>query len=287
MSKISRALRKPHRKTDARFPTVVFTLFGAYIIPRGGEVRVGDLIGLIRPLGFSANAIRLGLSRMSRYRVFKVRKTGRESRYSLSTKGMKGMEQGRVRAFETEYRAWDGKLRLVAYNIPEKSRNVRDKFRVRLHNLGCASLSSAVWISPHDLSSEITRFIDENRIAQFVELFEAEYEGPRSVKEFVASTWNISDLENGYRGFIRKYTKLRSRFRKMTRIGRPMAPSECFAERFCLTAEYVALRLDDPMLPLGLLPDEWAGAAAHRLHDEMWELLEPAACEFVDSVLKK
>ncbi len=287
MSKKSRASNKQHRKTAARFPTVIYTLFGAYIIRRGGEVRVADLMELVRPLGFSANAIRLGLSRMSRCGVFKVRKVGRESCYSLSAKGMKGMEHGRVRAFETDYREWDGKWRLVAYNIPESSRALRDKLRTKLRSKGFASLGAAVWISPRDIFPEMLRIIDRNGIAQFVEVFEAEYKGPHVIKQFAARTWHINDLEKGYLAFVRKYEGLQRKFKQKARTLHPMTPSECFAQRFCMTAEYVALRLDDPMLPLALLPDKWVGKTAHRLHDTMWDLLEPAAVEFVDSVLQK
>jgi phenylacetic acid degradation operon negative regulatory protein len=287
MSNISRASQKQHRKTTARFPTVIYTLFGAYIIHRGGEVRVADLMELVRPLGFSANAIRLGLSRMSRYGVFRIRKVGRESCYSLSAKGMKGMEHGRGRAFETDYKEWDGKWRLVAYNIPESSRVLRDKLRTKLRSMGFANLGAAVWISPHSLLPEMLRIIDRNGMAQFVEMFEAEYEGPHGIKQFVARTWHINNLEKGYRAFVRKYTGLHRKFKQKARTHHPMTSSECFAERFCMTAEYVALRLDDPMLPLALLPDKWVGMTAHRLHDTMWALLEPAAVEFVDSVLQK
>lgn len=266
---------------------MIYTLFGAYIIPRGGEVHVANLITLVRPLGFSANAIRLGLSRISRHGVFKIRKIGRQSHYSLSAKGMKGLEQGRVRAFDTEYKEWDGKWHLVAYNIPETLRVLRDKFRAKLHVLGFANLSSAVWISPHDFRSEILRFMEEKRMAEYVEIFKAEYKGLRSVKEFAARTWDINDLENRYRVFVRKYTTLRAKFERMARTNRPMASAACFAERFCLTAEYVALRLEDPMLPLDLLPADWVGLRAHRLHDAMWAILEPTAENFVDSVLQK
>jgi phenylacetic acid degradation operon negative regulatory protein len=66
-----------------------------------------------------------------------------------------------------------------------------------------------------------------------------------------------------------------------------MSPAECFAERFCLTAEYVGIRLEDPMLPMELLPENWAGLSAQVLHDTVWELLKPAAENFIDSVLAK
>jgi phenylacetic acid degradation operon negative regulatory protein len=287
MSKIIRTSTMRHKKTKARFPTVIYTLFGAYIIQRGGEVHVANLIELVRPLGFSANAIRLGLSRMSRYGVFNVRKAGRCSYYSLSPKGMEWMERGRMRAFDVGHKKWDGKWRLVVYSVPEKLRVLRDKIRVKLCSLGFANLSASVWISPHDLRSEIVSFVRKNRMTKYVEMFEAEYMGFRNARVFAVYIWDIEDLRKRYQAFVRKYTALRSKSERLVKESYSMDPAECFAERFCLTAEYVALRLEDPMLPLELLPANWLGLRAQRLHDALWHSLKPAAENFVDSVLQK
>jgi phenylacetic acid degradation operon negative regulatory protein len=287
MSKKIRQSRKRHKKTNARFPTVIFTLFGAYIISRGGQVRVSDLIELVRPLGFSPNAIRLGLSRMSRQGAFTVRKRGRHSYYSLSRRGMAYMETGRVRAFDVEHKRWDGKWRLVAYRIPEALRVLRDTFRGKLQALGFANLNASVWISPHDFRSEIIALVKRKKLTAYVETFEADYSGLRSPKDFARMLWAVGDLEKRYEAFVDKYVSMRSKLKQSARKSNRVDRAACFADRFCLTAEYVALRLDDPMLPLELLPTRWIGLKAHRLHDEMWSLLKPAANEFVDSVLEK
>lgn len=287
MSSKLRIISKRHKRTEARFPTVIFTLFGAYIIPRGGWVRVSDLIELVRPLGFSSNAIRLGLSRMARRGAFKVRKRGRYSHYSLSRRGMEFMETGRVRAFDLEHNKWDGKWRLVAYRVPEALRGLRDRFRKELQSLGFANLSASVWISPRDFRSEIISFVKRHKMTEYVEAFEADYSGLRRPRDFAAALWAIGDLENRYQAYVDKYAALRSKFTRSARKGDHVEGAACFADRFCLTAEYVALRLDDPMLPLELLPAGWVGVRAKLLHDEIWSMLEPAASEFIDSVLGK
>jgi phenylacetic acid degradation operon negative regulatory protein len=287
MSKYVRISGKRHKRIKARFATVIYTLFGAYVTPRGGEVHVGSLIELVRALGFSENAIRLGLSRMSRYGAFKVRRRGRRSYYSLSRKGMEWMELGRVRAFEVAHKKWDGKWRLVVYNIPETFRVLRGEIRTNLQSLGFASLSASVWISPHDFRSEIVNFVKERNMTACVEIFEAEYKGLLRARTFAATVWDIDGLQKSYLIFVDRYRSLRSKFERLARTSSPMDPAECFAERFCMTAEYVALRLGDPMLPLELLPAEWAGLRAHSLHDTMWDLLKPAADSFIDSVLRK
>jgi len=248
---------------------------------------VASLIKLVRPLGFSANAIRLGLSRMSRKGVFKVRKVGRRSYYSLSTKGFRWMEQGRVRAFVFEPKSWDGRWRLVVYNVPEKLRVLRDRLRFKLHSLGFANLSTSLWISPYDFFSEIETFTEGKKMSRYIETFEAEYKGKRKIKELVAVVWQLDELARRYQAFIRKYSVMYARHKRPARAGRSIDLADCFGKRFCISAEYVALRLDDPMLPLELLSKDWPGIEAQRLYRKMCDSLKTPADEFVDLVLKR
>jgi phenylacetic acid degradation operon negative regulatory protein len=287
MSKIKRSNVKGHKRIKARFSTVIYTLFGAFIVRRGGQVHVASLIKLVVPLGFSANAIRLGLSRMTRQGVFDVNRTGRRSYYSLNKKGMRWMEQGRVRAFEVKRRKWDGRWWLLVYNIPEPLRDLRDKLRYKLQSLGYANMSASFWISPYDLQAELHRYMKERGILDYVETFAAEYTGQLGHRELAARIWRIDEVTEQYRTFVRKYEKLLSACRQSAKRGKSMDLAECFARRFCMTAEYVALRLDDPMLPPELLPKDWVGIRAENLYDDLLKLLKPRADAFVDSVLSE
>lgn len=287
MSEIKRYWLKGHNKIQARFSTVIYTLFGAFIVPRGGKVHVASLIDLVFPLGFSPNAIRLGLSRMARQGVFDIERAGRRSYYSLNAKGMKWMEQGRVRAFEVKRREWDKRWRLLVYSIPETMRDRRDKLRQKLLSLGYANVSAAFWISPHDLQTELNRYVEEGGMKDYVEMFTAEHTGYHGDKELAAKIWRIDDLTRQYGVFVRKYEKLLTAYNTSARSGRPMDFAVCFARRFCMTAEYVALRLDDPMLPLELLPKNWVGMRAERIYDDLLKLLKPRADAFVDAVLNE
>ncbi|UCD19152.1 MAG: hypothetical protein JSU64_06965 [candidate division WOR-3 bacterium] len=287
MSVEKRIAASRHKKIQAPLATVVYTLFGAYVVPRGGEVHVADLLELVVPLGYSANAVRLGLSRMSRQGVFNIRRSGRNSYYSLSEQGMKWMEQGRVRAFETEHKQWDGKWRLVVYCIPEKYRSLRDKFRTKLMSLGFARLCGSVWIAPHGVRTEVDQYVKDSGMSGFVQTFVAEYAGRQSLREFAALTWNVKALAKNYGVFVRSHEALYALCRKAQQSCKELTLAECFARRFFMTVEYVSLRLKDPMLPLELLPDNWIGLRAQKLHDDLLKLLKPKEDAFIDSVLRK
>jgi phenylacetic acid degradation operon negative regulatory protein len=121
---------------------------------------------------------------------------------------------------------------------------------------------------------------------RYVETFEARYTGRYKDRELAASIWNVKDLEKRYGVFIRKYSSVYARCNADVQARKKIDKGTWFAQRFCLTAEYVALRLEDPMLPLELLPRHWKGQKAQRLYYRLRDLLSPAADEFVDAVLR-
>jgi DNA-binding transcriptional regulator PaaX len=62
----------------------------------------------------------------------------------------------RLRAIEIEEelrgvkRRWDGRWRVLIFDIPERRKIMRDKIRRTLHNLGFVRLQDSVWIFPYD-----------------------------------------------------------------------------------------------------------------------------------------
>ncbi len=55
---------------------------------------------------------------------------------------------------------WDGKWRIVIFDIPNKYRRVRDLFRMRLKQLGLFQLQESIYVSPYKCFSE-TEFLRE------------------------------------------------------------------------------------------------------------------------------
>ncbi len=284
MSKIKRSIKIRHIKTRAPFVTIVLTLFGAFVQNRGGTIAMGGLIRMIRPLGLSENAVRLGLSRLSRRGIIAVRKYGRESRLSLTRKGYRYMEEGRQWAFEQEPKEWDGQWRVLIYSIPESMRRSRATLRERLRETGCGSLGASAWISPYDFNADILLFLKKTRLSQYTEFFKASYTKESTAKDFAMRVWGIHDLEKQYKEFLRIYKPLLVYYGNSIKRKRAVDTEACFALRFQLMSEYIAIRLRDPMLPLALLPCPWAGAVTQKLLSGYWHLLSTEANKFVDAV---
>lgn len=69
-------------------------------------------------------------------------------------------------------RTWDGKWRIVIFDIPETFKQNRDIFRQKLKMLGFHQLQKSTWIIPYDCKPQIqflTHTLDINRFIVFVE----------------------------------------------------------------------------------------------------------------------
>ena len=67
-----------------------------------------------------------------------------------------------------ENKIWDGKYRVVSFDIPEKHRKVRDAFRHRLKEWGFKALQKSTWVSKKDLEEPLRNFVKELGIEDWV-----------------------------------------------------------------------------------------------------------------------
>jgi phenylacetic acid degradation operon negative regulatory protein len=156
--------------------------------------------------------------------------------------------------------------------------------REKLRNTGCGSLGASAWISPYDFSTDIMSYLEKTGLKSYVEFFKASYSREREAKDFAMRVWGIHALEKQYNEFLRIYKPLLVYYGDSIKRKRAVDTEACFALRFQLMSEYIAIRLRDPMLPLTLLPSPWAGAKTQKLLSGYWHLLSTEANKFVDAV---
>ncbi|MDP4000885.1 MAG: hypothetical protein Q8P83_01475 [bacterium] len=63
---------------------------------------------------------------------------------------------------------WDGKFRLVIFDIPEKYRYARQIFSAKLREIGFAPWQKSAWICPHPCQDEIDFLVSVYEIYPFV-----------------------------------------------------------------------------------------------------------------------
>lgn len=60
-------------------------------------------------------------------------------------------------------RKWDGRWRLVIFDISEKERKARDALRAKLKELGFGKWQKSVYISPHNFGQDLREFLIKAR----------------------------------------------------------------------------------------------------------------------------
>ena len=273
---------KPRQSTQVHPYTFIFSLYGHYVLPRGGEIWIGSLIRALAALDFSAEAVRTIVSRMKRKGFLQSRRLGRYSFYRLTDLGLKEVHWGGERAFALPDERWDGHWTVVTYSVPEKYRDRRDALRRSLKWWGFGALAPGTWISPRPLPSEAEREWQALGVWAYLEVFRAEHLGPRDPRTLVTHAWpQLPTLKDRYRAYIAKYEPVLRRFE----VGL-LDDKECFAAHLRSLIDFVAITLEDPALPSVLLPEDWPRPTAQMLFKELKQALTEPAESFFDAIYK-
>ncbi|TRM97281.1 transcriptional regulator PaaX [Sulfolobus sp. B1] len=262
-----------------KIQSLFFTIYGDYIKDVGDSISLKSLIRIFKEFGFSEGAVRAGMHRMKKRGLVITIKDVKNKKisYKLSQKGMLRLSEGTKRVYEKARKKWDGKWRIVVYNIPEGNRELRDKLRKELRWLGFGMLTQSTWISPNPMENIVLKFVEEinnstNKEGQ-IDVFLSEYLGdPKSI---VKKCWNLSEIEKEYEKFIEKWSSIEVE---------GLSESEAFITRINLVHEYRKFLNIDPDLPEDLLPDDWKGYKAYDLFIELRKKLTPKADKFFYSV---
>ncbi|MBI5644924.1 CRISPR-associated endonuclease Cas2 [Candidatus Kaiserbacteria bacterium] len=78
------------------------------------------------------------------------------------------VEEARTRSPARAKRKWDGRYRLVMFDIPEQRKSTRERLRRLMIEFGFMRLQNSVWISPYDCEELIALVKAELRIGSAV-----------------------------------------------------------------------------------------------------------------------
>ncbi|HXG49697.1 MAG TPA: PaaX family transcriptional regulator C-terminal domain-containing protein [Methylomirabilota bacterium] len=222
---------------------------------------------LVRPTfrnltdSYESWAYRNGLYRqvatLERERLIEARRSDSQERvYRLTT-------QGRLQALggrdpQTRWsRAWDGRWRMVLFDIPVGRDSQRRRLRRYLHERGFGCLQGSVWVTPDPLEEEKKILVGAKVDVGSLLLLDATPCAGESDAEIVACAWNFERINERY-----------SRLMKILR-DRPTGPlhNEAAAKALLRWASaeceawWEAVR-HDPLLPQRILPPGYLGQTA-------------------------
>lgn len=281
---------------DPRAKSLLVTIWGDTIFPRGGAAWLGGLIDLARPFGVSERLVRTSVQRLTREDWLFSTRLGRRSRYDLTASGHRRFEDARRRIFAPAPADWDGRWLLVFTGLGRLGRGQREAVRRELLWLGFGVLAPNLFAHPagdRALAGHVLRDLGvDAEVVVMTAAAEAAAGGGKSLagQALLRDCWDLDGLAADYRAFLDRFGRAPA---ALAAASRSPGPGEgegdgeaCFVLRTLLVHEYRRILLRDPDLPAELLPADWTGSAARRLRGEVFRLASGSAEPYVAAILE-
>ncbi len=94
-------------------------------------------------------------NRLQRRGVVKIEEKDGRWVVKITDKGRKEILKYKWADFKPKSGKWDGKWRIVFFDVPEKEKKRRDELRGFLKMLGMQQMQESVFVSPYDVSGEV------------------------------------------------------------------------------------------------------------------------------------
>jgi phenylacetic acid degradation operon negative regulatory protein len=253
------------KREPSRTGSIVITVFGDAIVPRGGSAWLGTLLEFFKALDIEGGVVRTAMSRLATDGWLERKKVGRNSFYRLVENGRQTFDIATRHIYGPPLSEWTGRFELLLIVNTED----RDASREALKNAGFGSPLPGVWVAPSGVPVP-----DEAAGAIRLEVSAEDESGRR----LLAESWPLDRTADAYLKFMRTFGPLRGWLARKAPIGQ----AEAFTARILLIHYYRRVVLRDPLLPIALLPRDWPGRSARALCGEIYRALLPASEQWLD-----
>jgi phenylacetic acid degradation operon negative regulatory protein len=250
---------KFRRQRRLRGGSLLVTILGDAIAPRGGVIWLGSLIQLAKPFGLTERLVRTSIGRLANEQWVSSQRSGRGSYYRLTAPGKARFAEATQRIYAAPPESWNGEWTLVI--VPKLQKKARDGLREELTWLGFGQLASGVFAHPTHREDAIRGRLAELESAGRIVVAQRAVLARASATQLIALGWDLGELGRRYRRFIDMFAPANEALARDTAHEGETA----FVLRTLLVHEYRKIHLRDPQLPASLLPQDWAGTDAHAL----------------------
>jgi phenylacetic acid degradation operon negative regulatory protein len=265
------------KQRPLRGGSLLVTILGDAIAPRGGMIALASLIQLAQPFGLTERLVRTSIGRLANEQWVSSKRSGRSSYYSLTNHGKARFAEATQRIYGALPHSWDGQWTLII--VPPSLKKLRDGLREELSWLGFGQLTSGVFVHPtHKEDALRTRLAELESNGELIVIQGARV-AQTSDANLVAMGWDFGELARRYRRFIDMFDPLDNGISTST----APAGDTAFILRTLLLHEYRKIHLRDPLLPASLLPPNWAGTDAHELCRRLYAKVFPASERYLSS----
>ena len=252
-------LARFRRQRPLRGGSLIITIFGDAIAPRGGAVTLGSLIELTSPFGLTERLVRTSVARLANEHWLVARRAGRLSEYELSAHGRSSFADATRRIYAPAPNSWSGSWTLVL--LPTAKAPARERLRKELQWLGFGEPTPGVFAHPARSPGDAREQLSGLSGAAQAIVLEARNDNPDSDRRFASAGWDLGELVTRYKRLVAAFEPIDAAMNGSAAL----RPDSAFIIRTLLVHEYRKIHLRDPLLPAGLLPADWIGTAAYEL----------------------
>lgn len=252
------------KREPSRTGSIIITVFGDAIVPRGGSVALGTLLEFFAAIDVDSSVVRTAMSRLTADGWFEREKVGRNSFYRLVQRERPTFDIATRHIYGRPASDWTGRFELLLIANGAD----RDAAREALKNAGFGTPLPGVWVAPSGVPIP-----QEAKGAIRLEVSAEDDSGRRLLSE----SWPLERTAKAYRRFMKSFEPLRAFVARDK-----LAGIDAFTARILLIHQYRRVVLRDPLLPTALLPRDWPGGAARELCGEIYRGLLPASEQWLD-----
>jgi phenylacetic acid degradation operon negative regulatory protein len=249
-----------NRRKPVRAGSLIITLYGDAIVPRGGSLSLGDITRIMQLFRIDGGPVRTAISRLATEKWLERRKVGRNTFYRLSKAGEGEFARATKRIYFPGPAAAAKIVRLALLNGGIASRPSQRK---SLEAAGFAPLNALTYVSADPgaplKSAKGIHLLDVPPSAGAIEILRVSH--------------RLDGLAARYREFIVQFRKLRDALAG----GATLEGSGALIVRLLLIQEFRRIVLRDPALPPELLPAGWPGEEARQLAADIYGRVLAAA----------
>src|SRR3954462_14324121 len=227
------------KREPSRTGSIVITVFGDAIVPRGGSVWLGTLLEFFEQLDIDASVGRTAMSRLTADGWFERNKVGRNSFYRLVQSGRQTFDIATKHIYGPPASDWTGRFELLLIG----NGGDRDAAREALKNAGFGSPLPGVWVAPAGVTVP-----EEAAGAIRLEVSAEDDSGRRLLSE----SWPLDRTADAYQKFIKTFEPLRGWLSPERRI----SDAGAFPARILMIHHYRRVVPRRPLLPSALLPTD-------------------------------
>ena len=256
--------------------SLIITIFGDAVYPRGGSLWLGSLIELMESFGLNERMVRTSVFRLSREQWLTSSQIGRRSFYSVTEAGRHRFDAAHHRLYGVADHAWDRQWTMVFTGLARLAPEARESLRRELGWQGFGALLPGVMLHPDPDQGALAQSLADaglNDRALVMRGSVAPFVAPAALHEVIRDCWRLDRLAEDYTRFLDTFRPIWQAFE----TGEDLDPALCFLVRILLIHEYRRLLLRDPMLPGELLAADWPGRAAGLLCRDLYRLIHGAS----------